>query len=444
MGKLANVMGRGQLYVVAVTFYVISYVLMATARSFTSYSAGFMFYSIGQSGTDLLNDVIVADITNVRWRALYMGLIKWPYLITPWISGFMISAFTGSRGLGWRWGIGILAILMPICTSMLIATLLHYHRKAQKQELISAKVMPLSEFCSEVDLGGLIIVTMGFALILLPLNLTTTDSSRWNTSWIGGLIGVGVILLVMLPFYEHFVAKNPVIPPHYFTDRTIAMAMFITITDQIGYAVTQRYMLSWSTVAKGLSTSDTTLYTFIYTLSQSLSSILVGWLVGKTRRYKWMVVLGAVVRLAGYGMLVSLPGPQSKNVGEIFGLQALLGVGGGMLAATVVVPAQAVVPRVQMPQVTALIFCFAILGFSTGACIASGIYDRLLEPALLNYLGDGATDATVTKLVAAITAGTALYQPALEKAAISNAVSIIISIVSICSAIWEATREVWP
>lgn len=421
LAKLANVIGRGQTYLITITLYIISYIIMASATSFNAYAAGSILYSFGQSGTNLLNDIVVADITTARWRSMAIGLLFWPFLITPWTAAFIVNSVTAEGGIGWRWGIGMLAILMPFCASFIITTLLYYGHKAKKEGLAPRAKLGLVEFCSQIDLGGVILFSAGLTLLLLPMTLAATTPSQWSTPWISGLIGVGAILLIILPFYEHYLAKHPVVPPHYFANKTIGMCLFLMATDQLGFAATHTYMYAWATVAKGLIARDATFYNFVNGVTQCLVGILAGWAVGKTRRYKWMAVAGCVVRLVGYGLMARLRG-SDNSVGEIFVVQIIQGIGSGMLSATLLVPAQAVAPHAEMPQITALIICFAFVGGSLGACIAGGIYTNTLEPALWYYLGDGTTQETVTALANSIVGVLPLWGTP-EREAVAHAVS---------------------
>ena len=56
IAKLSNVVGRGYTYLITISFYVLSYIIMASAKSINTYAAGIVFYNVGQSGTNILND----------------------------------------------------------------------------------------------------------------------------------------------------------------------------------------------------------------------------------------------------------------------------------------------------------------------------------------------------------------------------------------------------
>lgn len=124
--------------------------------------------------------------------------------------------------------------------------------------------------------------------------------------------------------------------------------------------------------------------------------------MAKTKRYKWVCVSGAIIRLIGYGVMLRLRGSQN-SIAEIFIVQLIQGIGSGMVGSTLLIPAQIVVSHAEMPQMTALVVCFAFVGSSVGACIAGGIYTGTIEPELWHYLGSGATAESVAALANSIT-----------------------------------------
>ncbi len=124
IAKISDVVGRAEIYIVVVIFYVISYILSASAKGFGQYSGGYIIYCIGQTGMQILNQIIVADITSSKWRGLANGLVNLPFMIIPWCSAFIVdSALTN---IGWRWGIGMFAIIIPTCSVAVILPLLWF------------------------------------------------------------------------------------------------------------------------------------------------------------------------------------------------------------------------------------------------------------------------------------------------------------------------------
>ncbi|KAI1445519.1 MFS general substrate transporter [Annulohypoxylon stygium] len=402
VAKLSNVIGRGGTYSIAILFYILAYIVMASARTFNAYAAGSVFYSIGQSATNLMNDIVIADLTTARYRAFGIALSFWPFLITPWTAAFIVDSVTAPNGIGWRWGIGILAIIMPFCASFIITTLLYYQVKAEKEGIAPKAKVSFYEFCSHIDLGGVVLFSGGLALLLIPMTLAATTPSAWRTPWIIALIVLGAVLLIVLPFYEHYFAKHPVVPPHYFSNLTIVLCCLLIALDSVGFSATHTYIYAWVTVARGLNARDATFFTYTNGVTQCLIAIIIGIFMAKTKRYKWVCVSGAIIRLIGYGVMLRLRGSQN-SIAEIFIVQLIQGIGSGMVGSTLLIPAQIVVSHAEMPQMTALVVCFAFVGSSVGACIAGGIYTGTIEPELWHYLGSGATAESVAALANSIT-----------------------------------------
>lgn len=84
IAKISNVIGRGksshkyagmgsdkstgETYIFCVSCYLLGYILCATSSSFGTYAGGFIFANIGQTGANIMNDVVISDISSMRWR----------------------------------------------------------------------------------------------------------------------------------------------------------------------------------------------------------------------------------------------------------------------------------------------------------------------------------------------------------------------------------------
>ncbi|KAI8294894.1 MFS siderochrome iron transporter C [Colletotrichum sp. SAR 10_98] len=420
VAKVSNVIGRGQTYIMTISFYVLGYILMASSHGFDSYAAGAIFYTVGQSGTNIMNDIVIADITTARWRGFAISFSFFPFLITPWAAAFIIEDVVRPGGIGWRWGIGMFAILMPIGGAFIISTLLYFQRKAKQEGLAPSQKMTLYSFCSQIDLGGSALLSAGIAMVLLPLTLAAGSASAWQTPYIIALIILGGIILILLPMYEKFLAKHPIMPGHYFRNRTIVLCLFLIASDSIGFSCTHTYLYSWSTVARGFSAREATFFQYTNGVMQCVMGIIAGLAMAYTRRYKWLLISAAVIRMIGYGVMIRLRGADN-SVAELFIVQIIQGLGSGIMQLSVLVPAQVVVPHREMPQITALVICFSIIGGSIGACIAGGIYTNTFKPALYRYLGNGASGQLVDSLFDSIV-GTAPAWGTPERTAINHAV----------------------
>ena len=261
------------------------------------YAIGIIVYAVGQTGTNILNDIIISDITTARWRTFGLAISFFPFLIMPWVSALIVDSVIS--GIGWRWGIGMLAFIMPPCASFIIITLWYYQRKAKRLGIVSTRKVGFYEFLSLIDLGGLCLLCAGFAMFFLPISLASTTPSNWKTGWIIALIVLGAACLIALVPYETYVARHPVLPPRYFRNLSIMLAIGIAFLDTVCFSASHTYLYSWVVVSHNYGVSKATFFIYVNGVVQTFVAILAGLLIYKLRRYKWIVFAAAVIRTIG-------------------------------------------------------------------------------------------------------------------------------------------------
>lgn len=359
IAKISDVLGRGEAYVFCICCYLLGYILCASSSSFGAYAGGFIFANIGQTGANILNDIIITDISSMRWRGFAIAISFTPFLVTPWISGFIVEDVVAPDGIGWRWGIGMFAFIMPVAATALLFPLFYFQRRAKKQGILLTQPMNFRKFCSQIDLGGSFLLCAGFGMFLLPFTLAGATPSRWSTPWIIALIVLGAATLVGLVFYEGLVAKHPILPARYFKNLSIVLCCSMGFLDALGFQCTHTYLYTFVVIAQNMSPRNATFLNYTNGVVQCLCGIIGGLIMWKTRSYKWLMVAGTVIKLIGFGLMVRLRG-SSNSWAELFVVQAIQGVGSGLIEIIIIVGAQIVVPRVEQAQVTALVLLFLV------------------------------------------------------------------------------------
>ncbi|KAE9406915.1 MFS general substrate transporter [Gymnopus androsaceus JB14] len=429
IAKISDVIGRGETYIITISFYILSYILCASSATIGVYAGGSVFYAVGQSGTQILDQIIISDISNARWRGFAIGISYFPFLITPWVSAFISDSVI--NGIGWRWGIGMFAILMPFCASFIIITLIYYQRKAKRFNVISLPKITIYDFCSMIDLGGILLLSGGFAMLLLPICLAATTPSKWKNGGMDAIMAVGAVLLAALAPYEKYVAKNPVVPIRYFGNMTILGSCLLASFDSLGFSATHTYLYAWSIVAHNYSYRDATFLVYVNGVVQCLVGIFAGWIMYRTRRYKYLVCVGVVIRIIGYGIMMRLRGQYNTNA-ELFIVQCIQGIGSGIIQTIVVVSAQISVSHKELAQISSLVLLTSFLGSAVGEAIAGGIYTNILRSRLAAHLPSGTSSATIDSLYNSIT-GTLPVWGSSERVAVNAAYSDVIRYITIVS-----------
>ncbi|KAL4912862.1 major facilitator superfamily domain-containing protein [Aspergillus aurantiobrunneus] len=400
IAKLSDVLGRGETYVITVTFYILSYVLCASSKSFNIYAGGYVFYSLGQAGMTILNSTIVSDLSSMRWRGFAYNILYIPFLVTPWVSAFIVDSVI--NGIGWRWGIGMFAILMPFCATFIITTLLVFQWRAKRIGLILNEQLTVYSFCSKIDLGGVLLLSGGFALVLIPITLAATATDRWTTPWVDALIVLGGLVLLSLVPYEKYLSRHPVVPVRYLRKLSVVISVLMGCIDNIGYGATHTYLFVWSMVSHNFSPRDAQFLTYTNGVAQALMGMGTGLLMYRYRTYKWIGVAGAVIRMVGYGVMVRLRTNES-SIAELFIVQLVQGLGSGIIETIIIVAAQISVPHAELAQVTSLVMLGTFLGNGIGSAVAGAIYTGQLRKRLQIHLGPGAGEGQLTTLYNSIT-----------------------------------------
>ncbi|RMZ88421.1 hypothetical protein DV736_g4345, partial [Chaetothyriales sp. CBS 134916] len=428
IAKISDIAGRAETYCAVVLFFIISYALCASSNRFAQYAGGYIIYSIGVTGMQILNQVIVADVTSSRWRGLANGLATLPFLVVPWVSAFISESAIDT--IGWRWGIGILAIVLPICSLSVIAPVFIFQRRMTKIGETLQHKTSIHDFFSKVDFGGLMLLTGGFALLLLPLAIAGNLPHGWRAPWVPAVMAAGGVCLAILVYYESRIAKHPAIPPRFLRNISILLAWSMGLLDAFAFNVTHAYMYAWATVVHDFSARNATFLTYSAGCMQVLTGILTGYIMFKSQRYKWVLVIGVAVRLVGYGVMIRLRGA-NNSIAELFIVQLIQGMGSGVVGAVIIVVAQIVVKREELAQSTALELLFIYLGQALGSAVAGAIYTGVFKTDLRHYLGDSVPSETIDSIYNSITEASRFSGH--EKAAVNHAYSNVLRYMTIAA-----------
>lgn len=229
MAKVADVFGRFEAFCVSILIYILGYVQMAASTNVQMYASAQIFYSAGSTGLQILQQVFIADSSNLLNRAFLALLPEFPFLVTVWLGPTIAGAVL--RSSSWRWGYGMWAIILPAAFLPLALTLLLNQRKAQRLNLIKSSrskrrktnfVGVLRWTWFDLDVGGLTLLSAAVTLILVPLTLAANAKNGWKNPSIIAMIVVGVVCLIILPFYESSkkIAPRPLLSLHLLKQRT--------------------------------------------------------------------------------------------------------------------------------------------------------------------------------------------------------------------------------
>jgi Major Facilitator Superfamily len=209
MAKIADVFGRLEAFCLCIGLYVLGLIQMAASNNVETFASAQIFYSAGSTGLLILQQIFIADTTDIPNRALFSTLPDLPFLVTTWIGSIISNAIMRSSGT-WRWAYGMWTIIMPIAFMPLAISLWLNARQAkqlgiagpQNTTLKGGLFKVITNLLKDLDIGGILILSGGFSLILIPCTLANTASGGWQNPDIIAMVTVGAILLILFPFWE--------------------------------------------------------------------------------------------------------------------------------------------------------------------------------------------------------------------------------------------------
>lgn len=390
IAKVADVSSRGFAYVFVLVFYVVGYIVIASAQNIQTVAGGIVLYAVGYTGLQLLTSIIIADITTLQWRGFAVGMTSLPFIVNAFI-GSNVSTQVLEHA-GWRWGYGMFAILVPASLSPLIITLVWAERKAKRlglvpEKLKSDKSLPQQtlEVISQLDVVGLVLIGTSVALILLPLTLAENASRGWNNPSMIAMLVISCVLFPAVGPWEFKFAKYPVVPKRFITNFTVVGASLIGFFDYISFYLTYVYLYSFVIVVKPWSLINATYFIQTQSVGLTFFGILCGLAMRFMHRYKLLLVVGLAIRLLGVGLMIHSRGANGSDV-EIVWTQIIQSMGGGMSAITIQTAAQASVSHKDVATVTAMVLLLTEIGGAIGNSVAGAIWTNLMPGKLLKYL----------------------------------------------------------
>jgi MFS family permease len=381
-GKLSDMYGRRIMLLLSIGFALIGTVCSAFSPNFVFLIVASAVGSLGIGAMMPLVFSVVGDMFPPVARSKWIGWLNAPMgvaaLIGPTLGGWF------SDHWGWQYVFWILVPLLVLCFI-----------------LVSIGLPPLARRSTEphIDFLGSLLVTLASALMIIGISLGGV-TYPWASIRIVGLLGASLLFWILF-FRAEYRAKDPVLDPLVLRNRsfnTIALVILLSSFGSIGI------MMYFPMFLQGVQGTSATLSGQVITpfsLIMAFIGIPVGYLIARTRRYKWLYILGFAILTADmFGIL--LIGDDTPIYWSVLAASvAGLGLGAVPTVNTVVV--QTVVPkRLLGAAMGAMFFCLmmgvavcpAVLGAAMNATYAKTLAASL--PDGLDKIADEETLASLT------------------------------------------------
>lgn len=226
-----------------------------------------------------------------------------------------------------------------------------------------------------------------FCLFVLPFTLVAYAPNGWKTGYIIAMIVLGILLFPAFALYEMKIAPVPFLPWKYLKERTIVGSCLLYGTMFLSVFVWNTFFQSYLIVVHRQSIPHAGYILNSFSLSSSLFSPGVAFIIAKTGNFKWTSYTGVPILLIGTALLIPFRTP-STNPGVIAFTQVLVGLGTGIFATCAQLAVMSPISHQEIAAVLALWGLFGSFGSSIGVAIASAMWNNLLPQELLRRLPD--------------------------------------------------------
>ena len=390
LAKILDVFGRPQGYLFCVFLATVGLIMMAACNNVEAYAAAQVFYTVGNNGIQYSLSVFVADTSSLRNRGLMQAFASSPNLITCWLAGPISSAYL--KGPSWRWCFGSFTIIIPAITLPLFGLFVYNYYKAKKQGLVPERASQCRSwqsflyYCREFDAVGLILLSAGVALFLLPFNLYTLQAKGWRSPLTICLLVFGMVLMIVFAVWERFFTPVTFIPYSLLLDRTAFGACILSATLFVSFYCWNSYFSSFLQVVNGLSVTDASYVVQAYTVGSVVCSLAVGLLIHYTGRYKpTCLYFGIPLSILGMGLMINFRRPDG-NIGYIIMCQIFISFAAGAIIICDEIAIMAAASHQHIAVVLAVLGMFGNIDGAIGLTVAAAIWQDVLPKKLAEYL----------------------------------------------------------
>jgi hypothetical protein len=338
-------------------------IVFAVANNMPVLIAGRTLQGLGGAGLDVLSEIILADITSLKERPLYLGLYALPMAgggVCGPLIGAAFSEFVGWRWIGWI-NLPILAVGVVLVFFFLNLRLVDASFRSKLRRL---------------DGIGMLLFTTGSTTFALPLSWAGSIYS-WS-SWRTILpLTIGAIILALFAFYETRPAE-PVFLYRILNNRTAVVTLIGSAAHgAILYSMMLYLPLFFQAVLleTPFESGISLLPTSACVVGFSIFGVVT---VEMLRRYRWGVILNGLLMTIGVGLWALWQPSSSKAL--LYGLQIIAAIGVGSLFTMLTIPMTASVQHANDMGVAAgMVVSFRLFGALLGLASCSTVFNNVFQ-----------------------------------------------------------------
>lgn len=354
-GRLSDRYGRRPLLLIGIGIFLAGSALCACAQDMAQLIACRGLQGLGAGALMPLSLALASELFPAGHRGRIQGalgaVMAFSYVAGPLAGGVLTDLAS------WRW---IFLINLPIGAPVLalIATRLPRHRLPGQR--------------SRPDFLGILTFTAAASALLVGL---TEKGGTGSTTWTEPRVWIplaAAALLTLACLYVESRAAEPLIPLHLFRSRTYALVSIASAGSAFALYSSIVFLPRYFQTARGADSTTSGLHIYPLLLGMVTGSMLAGWLIARTQRYRLPLIGGGLLLGAGALMFTNVTADTSGGALAVWML--LIGLGLGPTLSGLTVAIQDAVPLAYLGTATSNLGLFRQIGGALTLTIADSLY----------------------------------------------------------------------
>ena len=370
-GKLSDMFGRKPFILAGIVAFVTASAacglapnmpFLIVARGLQGIGGGILFACVFATVGDLFT-----PIERAKYMGYFIGAFTLASITGPTIGGFLTD------GPGWRWcfyiNLPVGALAMAFIWKNLPST-----RKGGR--------------LANIDFLGAGLLSVATVTLLLAL-VWGHEAFGWGGTETIALFAAAAVFTVLFVLQER---RHPqaIFPVALFRNRTFVQANLLASLSGAAIFGAIQYLPTFIQTSLRASATASGIVSTPQSLGLLFSSIIGGQLVARTGRFKYQVILGAVLITVGAALMQGLDVGEAKWHIALF--MVVFGLGSGLMGPTVSVIVQASVPQEFIGVATSGRQFFMQIGQVMGVAILGVIFSTTYSSAFSGDISSQAHD----------------------------------------------------
>jgi MFS family permease len=352
VGKLSDMYGRRALLLLCLTVCLAGAVWCALSSTFVMLIIARTFLCIGHGGLAPLCYSLLGDMFEPVQRSKWVGLLNIPCGMMALLGGPLGGWFVEKQDWHYIFWCGV-----PLLAACLIVAMFGLPGKTQRSS-------------SNIDSLGALLAAIASATLIISFSLAGTNP--WVSWQVLGLLAASIIFWALFLLAESR-AKEPILDLQVLKNRTfitIAAACLLSCFGMIGLMIYYPLMIQ---SVQQVDAFKTGLLMDPGLVLMNFIGIPAGFILARTKRYKWMFILGYGITVAVMFTLVFF----KIATPPIFGFLAFTcaGIGMGAIPTLNTLVAQYAVPKRLLGVVIAALYFTVMIGQAIAPAILGSAWN---------------------------------------------------------------------